>query len=438
MLIFFKILSIFFIVTYPCVFSAENVKSYIYSGGIETGTIDGNVPAFEESNKTYKRKVTGSENGSADYYLLSQEAPLFFINRDNFKKYTSYLSPGLRSLINKYPSLNLPVYKTYRSLDYPSSIKSLIKNKSKIKKNIKIESNVFVPFKYPKTGSEVILNHLSRYRGGSEEKKTHSFVVNAKGSFSKVGIWSKRVSSTYMKGGNEKIAFYVIAKYFEPPALIGDIFLVHEPFVNTDLRRKAWIYSSAQRRVRRAPDAAYDATGRGSQGLITADQIDGFNGSLDRYNWKLIGKKTLLVPYNFYLLHDKNIRYTNIFGKNCVEEKFLRFEFHRVWVVEARLKKDSRHIYGKRVFYVDEDSWSILSEDSYSVRGDLWRVSVHGLLQVMPENFPWYRAHIHFDLSNKSCFVSGLDNELKNRPVFGFNSKLKSFTPNAMRRFSTN
>ena len=135
MLLFFKILSIFSIVTYSCVFSAENVKSYIYSGGIEEGTLDGNVPAFEESNKTYKRKVIGSQNGSADYHLLSQEPPLFFINRDNFKKYTSYLSPGLRGLINKYPSLNLPVYKTYRSFDYPSSIKSLIKNKSKINKN---------------------------------------------------------------------------------------------------------------------------------------------------------------------------------------------------------------------------------------------------------------------------------------------------------------
>ena len=53
----------------------------------------------------------------------------------------------------------------------------------------------------------------------------------------------------------------------------------------------------------------------------------------------------------------------------------LRYELHRVWVVDATLKKGERHIYKRRTFYIDEDSWQILLVDQYDNRDQLWRVS---------------------------------------------------------------
>ena len=418
-----------------------HASEFTYSGAILSGNKDGSIPKWQGG-------LTEAPDGwvkSKGYdNPFKNEKPLFVIDGTNYDKYESNLSNGQIALLKGNPTFKMPVYKTHRTAVLPKNVvDDVINEKGKAKivgHSIVGRDKSHIPFPYPSTGEEAIYNYLLRYVGNGFEREYAWFPVRPGRKYYKVGFKDRVVYAGSMKpqqiSKGLNYAFY--ANFTAPATLVGTVYLVHEFVDAIKNPRAAWIYNAGARRVRRAPDAAYDATGRGSQGLITADQIDGFNGSLDRYNWKLIGKKTLLVPYNFYLLHDKNIRYTNIFGKNCVEEKFLRFEFHRVWVVEARLKKDSRHIYGKRVFYVDEDSWSILSEDSYSVRGDLWRVSVHGLLQVMPENFPWYRAHMHFDLSNKSCFVSGLDNELKNRPVFGFNSKLKSFTPNAMRRFSNN
>ena len=51
-------------------------------------------------------------------------------------------------------------------------------------------------------------------------------------------------------------------------------------------------YNTGQRRGR-APNVAYDNPGTAADGLRTADQLDLFNGSPDRYEWKLLGKKEM-------------------------------------------------------------------------------------------------------------------------------------------------
>jgi hypothetical protein len=54
---------------------------------------------------------------------------------------------------------------------------------------------------------------------------------------------------------------------------------------------------------------------------------------------------------------------------------FVRWELHRVWVVEATLRPGKRHVYTKRTFYLDEDSWAALSADEYDKRGNMYRVT---------------------------------------------------------------
>jgi hypothetical protein len=115
----------------------------------------------------------------------------------------------------------------------------------------------------------------------------------------------------------------------------------------------------------------------------------------------------------------------------------MRYELHRVWEVEATLKPGSKHIYGKRTFYLDEDSWTVLYEDAYDSRKQLWRVSIHPLIQFYDAKVPWYRANIWHDLNNGSYLLSNLDNEIKTPWKFGEKAAWGDFQPDSLRRIGT-
>ncbi len=178
---------------------------------------------------------------------------------------------------------------------------------------------------------------------------------------------------------------------------------------------------------------AYDAPGPSTEGLRTADQLDMFNGAPDRYDWKLMGKKEIYIPYNAYKLADNTAKYSDIVKVGHVNQDFTRYELHRVWVVEADLKEGDRHIYAKRTFYVDEDSWQIAVADQYDNRGVLWRVSEGHALQFVNANTPWYVSTVHYDLQSGRYLVD-LSNEERNAFKFGAKVKRKTFTAAALRR----
>jgi len=190
--------------------------------------------------------------------------------------------------------------------------------------------------------------------------------------------------------------------------------------------------------VRRAPDLNYDNINDGTEGMRTTDQFDAYNGAPDRYDWKLVGKQEVYIPYNSYKLSDKKLKYKdNIIRKNTINPDVMRYELHRCWVIEANLKGGSKHIYGKRVFYLDEDSWTVVYEDAYDTRKQLWRVSMHPMIQFYDAKVPWYRANIWHDLSNGSYLLSLLENEIKTPWKFGEKGKWADFQPDALRRAGT-
>ena len=59
------------------------------------------------------------------------------------------------------------------------------------------------------------------------------------------------------------------------------------------------------------------------------------NGAPDRYNWKLIGKKEMYIPYNSYELGSPNLTYKDIHTKGHMNQDYARYELHRVWEIEA-------------------------------------------------------------------------------------------------------
>jgi hypothetical protein len=336
----------------------------------------------------------------------------------------------------------MPVYPTHRSAALPQAEYDKIKAEATkiaiVNGHVEGRDSSTVPFPIPTTGEEAIQNHILRYFGGGLEREFAWFPVRANGDTYKVGFLDRVVGVKNMEpeqGGNMNFAFY--GKFTSPATLDGTVYLVHEPVDQVKDPRSAWIYNSGLRRVRRAPDLAYDNVSDGTEGMRVTDQYLGYNGATDRYDWKLVGKKEMYVPYNTYKIGDKSLKYADILDKNTIKSDLMRYELHRVWVVEATLKEGQKHVYGKRTFYLDEDSWMILVEDAYDTRGELWRIGVHGFRQNYDALVPWHSVQVWHDLTNGNYIASHLDNEVKQPIRFGVKGKWSDFQPDALRRAGT-
>jgi hypothetical protein len=405
-------------------------------GAERAGNADGTIPAWEGGLSQPPAGWT-PQQGYVDPF--PEDKPLFTITAANAAEHADKLTPGLLEMLKKYPQhFRMQVYPTRRTAALPKDVTDRVRELAG-----KVELNGFgltnlggstTPFPIPGNGLEAIWNHLVRYVGGGTERLGHSFPVRANGDYFKIGFRSQRIYAQNMADAEPNRLFYALGYFTEPATLRGTIFLVHEPVDQVAEQRSAWIYNAGARRVRRAPDLAYDGVNDGSEGMIVTDQVDGYNGAPDRFEWKLLGKREVYVPYNTYKLSDKSLKYKDIIGKHTLNADLVRYELHRVWVVEGTLKPGQRHIYGKRTFYLDEDSWSVVSEDAYDNRGGLWRVALLGMIQYYDAVVPWYRFGVVHDLTSGGYIAGGFDNEIKEPMRFGAKGRLGDFQPDALRR----
>ncbi|MCF5632885.1 DUF1329 domain-containing protein, partial [Pseudomonas syringae] len=202
-------------------------------------------------------------------------------------------------------------------------------------------------------------------------------VVQRNGSYSLVTAQQEVLFRFYDPRGSfaslDNVLFYYLSFSHSPAQLSGSAVLIHETLDQVQEPRLAWAYSAGQRRVRRAPSLAYDLPVPAADGLRTADDTDMFNGSPDRYDWKLLGKREVYIPYNNYRISSPDISYRQLLQAGHLNPVYTRHELHRVWVVEGTLKLSSRHVYSRRTLYLDEDSWQAAIVDQYDGRGQLWR-----------------------------------------------------------------
>jgi mannose-6-phosphate isomerase-like protein (cupin superfamily) len=218
-----------------------------------------------------------------------------------------------------------------------------------------------------------------------------------------------------------------------PSRLAGGILLVHESMNQVAQPRDAWLYNPGQRRVRRAPQVAYDNPGTAADNMRTSDQLDMFNGAPDRYDWELVGKKEIYVPYNAYKLQDPSVKFSDILTPLHINQDHVRYELHRVWVVDATLKEGARHIYKRRTFYLDEDSWQIVVNDTYDNRDQLWRVSEGHAMTYYNVPSLWTSLEVHTDLQAGRYLAIGLNSEYSPYE-FDIQRSLDDYTPAALRR----
>lgn len=411
-------------------------------GAEVAGNQAGTIPSWT-GGLTHLNTPKSQDSGRPDN-VFKDERSLFEITNANLAQYKNNLTPGQLAMFKKHSNYKMPIYKTHRSAAYPENLYPVIKKNATSATLVKggdgLENfNVAIPFPIPKTGIEVIWNHITRYRGGAAERTGSVMPVQNNGSFTTVKLSDKLVWPEYLIGGrndkkDDNVLFYYLQQITAPARLTGTALLVHETIDQVKEARRAWVYNSGQRRVRRAPNVAYDGPGAGTDGLRTSDNYDMYNGSPDRYNWKLVGKKELYIPYNAYQLLDTDVKYKDLVSKGHLNPDYLRYELHRVWEVEATLKEGARHIYAKRTFYIDEDSWSAAVIDQYDIRGELWKLSEGHTIQFYDVNTPWMAAETLHDLNSGRYLVTGLSNEEPKFMKWGIKEKRKNFSSSALRR----
>ena len=408
-------------------------------GGEKAANADGTIPAW---NGGLTQPPAGYVAGKHYVDPYTGDKPLVTIDAKNLAQYAEKLSPGHQAMLKAYPSFKLNVYPSHRSAAAPQRIYDATKKTAATATLAEGGNGVDnalggIPFPLPKSGVEVIFNHLLRFRGEIALRKVSQAAPTRGGQYTRVNFDEETMFLYHLPNMTTEALKNRILLFKQavtaPARLAGGILLVHETLNQVKQPRDAWLYNPGQRRVRRAPQVAYDNPGTASDNMRTSDQLDMFNGAPDRYDWKLVGKQEIYVPYNSYRLQRPEVKYKELLTPLHINPDYLRYELHRVWVVDATLKPNERHIYKRRTFYVDEDSWQILLVDNYDNRDQLWRVSEGHAMNFYDVPTVWTAAEVHTDLQAGRYLVMGLFNESTPHD-FGLKLTEADFTPDALRR----
>jgi hypothetical protein len=414
-------------------------------GGEKAGNADGSIPEWTGGFKS--PADAGFPNyrpGQHHPDPFASDKPLYTVTSANMAQYESKLTEGHKKLLQTYKdTYKMVVYPTHRSAAFPQRIYDATKRIATTAQLTAGGSGVTgavegVPFPIPSQGIEVFWNHVLRYRADAGARWFGQAPVTAGGTYTLVKFHDEFLFQYMNPGVTEasldNVIIYFIQETVAPARYAGEILLVHETLDQSKENRRAWIYNPGQRRVRRAPNVAFDNPGTNSDNLRTSDQYDMYNGSPERYTWKLIGKKEMLVPYNSYKLNSNTVKYSDLLKKNHINQDYARYELHRVWVVDSSLKPGTSHVYSRRTLYVDEDSWQILAVDCYDRRGQLYRVQEGHVINYYEVPNLWTTLELVMDLSNGRYLALGLQNEEPRSYDFTIKRTPADYQPNALQR----
>ena len=410
-------------------------------GAEMTGRTDGSIPAWTGGITT---PPAGYHAGDHHPDPFAGDQPLYTITPGNASQYEARLTPGTMALLKAYPDYKLIVYPSRRSASNPQRVYDATRSNATAARLVSGGNGISgaivgVPFPIPQSGLEVVWNFLTRYRGIAAVRHIGQAAVERGGGYQLVQFEDEflfnytRPDITAQELDDSNTLIFFKQAVTAPARLAGTILLAQETMDQVKEPRRAWVYNTGRRRVTRAPNVAYDNPGTAADGQRTSDQFDMFNGAPDRYNWQLVGKKEMIVPYNSYKLHSDKIKNSDILKPLHINQDLARYELHRVWVVDATLKPGTTHLYARRTFYIDEDSWQILAADQYDGRGQLWRVSEAHCINYYDAQTFWSTLEVHTDLQNGRYLAIGLDNE---NAMYDFSIKRTpaDFTPDSLRR----
>ena len=416
------------------------------AGAIRAGNSEGTIPAWKnEPIKPPASFVPGTYHTDP----FADDQVLFTITAQNYQEHADKLSEGQKQMFQTYPDFFMNIYPSRRTAVFkPYIYEAALKNLDRAEIAHADVNMGIVGFKgarkawafpIPKNGDEAWMNQATRpvtpwlnsWETTLAVTTTGNYVVN-KLNIQKRDKWSDPdIADEAAQPGKDSMLYY--QTLLAPPKLAGQVVLARDPTHFMEKFRSAWAYSPGQRRVKRAPQIVYDNPLTASDGLATTDQKWGFNGPNDRFNWNLVGRKEVYIPYNAYRLHSANATPDKVITEDGrVNQDLARYELHRVWVVDATLKEGTNHDYGRRTFYLDEDSWWIMLVDGYDRRNQIWRHwESH---DVMYYDIGFVNAAAEFQYDMQAGRMIALMFDKQNPPDFTWREEDNYFTPASVRR----
>ena len=386
-------------------------------GAIKAGNADGTIPAFDPAKAITKPvepyKPINPAGGFPYTDPYAAEKPLFTITAANLDKYADRLDDGTKTLLKKYADYRIDVYPTHRSFLAPAwARENTVKNASRPKLvgggDGIVDAHAQIPFPVPKTGHEAMWNAQLRFANAYERADSYgTWLVDSAGN--KTNIYQATVDYEHQYWNpeikNPEYFTRLINTNTAPPAKAGEIQMRFNPLRMDTTEPNAWTYSSGQRRVRLAPEFKYDTVAATAGGIELYDEISGFDGRMDRFDFKLAGRREMFIPYNAYKAQGSAV--DAVLGKNVVDPAVMRWELHRVWVIEATLKPGARHIYSRREWFVDEDSWCFAAYNAYDQAGKIYRSAYWPLIVAQEQQAMRADGNIFYDHSKGNYAISG-------------------------------
>jgi hypothetical protein len=381
-------------------------------GAVKAGNADGTIPAWDGGMCTppagYK-PLMGDKGGSPYIDPFANEKPVFSITAANMAQYKDKIDAGTQELFKRYPdSFRVDVYPTHRTACYPQWVYD---NTIQRVKNPQlagaapglINAHAQYPFPIPKSGFEAMWNANVKYELPYTEGTQASYLIDSTGGVSLNSVLKIENRNLYWDNSADKVPdnqpyWALIASNLAPASTVGSKQMRHAFLATHERENMAWAYVPGQRRVRLAPEFKYDGVSTTSGGMLMFDEINGFDGKMDKFDFKLVGRREMYVPYNAYKAWAAELTAINT-PKN-LNPDYLRWELHRVWEVEATLKPGERHMQKVKRFYLDEDSWSILSYYALDHAGKVQHVMYEPPIQMYEK--PGFRNghYVLYDLSS--------------------------------------
>lgn len=414
-------------------------------GAEKAGTKDG-VPEYSGKWLGTPPGVQYTPNvGQHPVDPYASEKPLFSITAENQTQYASKLSEGQKALFAKFPkTFRMDIYPGHRDFRYVDSTCELAKKNALNAEivdgglGIKGAVNGAIPFPIPKTGTEALMNNMFPTRPFNEAKISDVANVLSDGSIS----WGRgdnkslcRVCLPSEVGKPlEGDMAYSRSKTLLPEREKGGVSVSQEPVNFAKDKRLAWSYDPGTRRVRQLPEFGFDQPLGVTGGKMTIDSDRLFNGSPERYTWKLLGKREMYIPANTYKLHANTVKYADLLKPGVPNPDYIRWELRRVWVVEGSLKEGYRHLYGKRVLFLDEDTGHAVMSDMYDARGSLWQYAYLNYYYAFDSKTWQAGTSFYFDLNSGGYVGYTLFQERPLGPVLNKGDMTRDmFTPEAAR-----
>lgn len=408
-------------------------------GAEKAANADGTIPAWDGGYTTvdpaYKAGGKRSDPFAAD-------KPLFSITAQNLAQHADKLSDGVKEMFKRYPdTYRLDIYQTRRSAAAPQWVyDNTLKNATRASL---VDSSAGpvpqgayggIPFPIPQNGAEAMWNHTLNWRGTSLSMNFRHYLMTADGSqvMSTDGQAIQEMPYYYQDGTPETFeGDYWLFRLLNvgPPIRAGEQ-IMGRTNVNGD-KSQAHVYLSGQRRVRKLPNACCDTPTPATAGVMSFDELSVFQGRMDRFNWKLVGKKEVYIPYNTNKVQAA-AKPEDLFAKHHLNPDYVRWELHRVWVVEADLVPGKRHQLPKARYYLDEDTWQAALGDRWDANGQLAKT-----LWSLPAVLPDLPAHASlsagfYDLTSGAWFIQNLYTGKDSQYGIVDRYKASEFSPAAM------